>query len=183
MIKFISEWPSRITATGNEVITAAKVPSRVSYLQNRPSLSPWGFIVTPEMQAYTWTKLLLDANLRRDEFADEVLEKISHLGVMQLPPGRSAVDIIAVFLYRAFEHIVGKLEIVVGHHDAFHQKPVDLWFTIPASWSRETQDSLHEAIKRAGLTSNPFLRIHTMPEPEAAALSVMQTLAEKFQVS
>lgn len=182
-IEFISEWPSRTSAIGNGFTEAFKVPSQVSYLQNWPSRSPWGFLVTPEMQAYTWTKLLLDANLQRDEFTDEVLQKISHLGVMHLPPGKSAVHIIAVFLHRLFEHIVERLEIVIGHHDAFQQTPVDLWFTIPASWSRDTRDLMHEAIKRAGLTANPFVRIYTMPEPEAAALSVMQTLVEKFQVS
>lgn len=182
-IGFITEWPSQNTATRNGLLAPFKVPSQVSYLQNLPSRSPWGFLVTPEMQAYTWTKLLLDANLQRDEFGDEVLQKISHLGVMQLPPGKSAMDIIAIFLHRIFEHIVERLETVIGHHGGFRQTPVDLWFTIPASWSRETRDLMHEAIKRAGLTSSPFVRIYTMPEPEAAALSVMQTLAEKFQVS
>lgn len=122
------------------------------------------------MQAFAWTKLLLDRSLDHRSLNDEILEKVTASGILKLPNGKGAVDVVADFLSQIHAHIIQTIR-----QSAFVDLkfvPVDFWFTIPASWSEEAQCLMRHAIKMAGIGSSPLHRVQSTTEPEAAALAV-----------
>jgi hypothetical protein len=56
------------------------------------------------MQAYAWTKLLLDRYLENGDFNDEVLEKVTGSGILRLPDGKEAIDTVTDVLSLIYAH-------------------------------------------------------------------------------
>jgi hypothetical protein len=166
--------------------SVSQCPSIISYTQkDGPPL--WGFEVKPGMQAYAWTKLLLDRDLENGDFNDEVLEKVTGLGILRLPDGKEAIDTVTDFLSLIYAHICAYIPENVKPRDGYlvdlNGVPIDFWFTFLASWSEEKQCLIREAIQKAGFGSTPLHRIWTTTEPEAAALAIFNSRKFNFEVS
>ncbi|RSL66600.1 hypothetical protein CEP54_003636 [Fusarium duplospermum] len=147
-----------------------KVPSLVAFASDNEDLEQdkWGYRVEPHMKACSWTKLLLDGSARASEYDDPKLKKAIRSGIMKLPPGRTAKEIVTIYfrgLNRLFEGAVAE-RLGAGSLDDL---PVDFWFTVPATWSDKAKQLTLEAARDAGIASRPHDRIHLISEPEAAA--------------
>lgn len=147
-----------------------KFPSRTSYTGNQtPPLV--GFEVRPGMQAYTWTKLLLDPSMDHNEFNDKTLEALTASGILKLPDGLDAATVVTDFLREIYRHIRIRLR-QVRKVDPGHV-PIEFWFTFPAIWPEEVRSLLCQLAMNAGFGSRPLHRVLTISEPEAAALTVL----------
>ncbi|OJJ43061.1 hypothetical protein ASPZODRAFT_169644 [Penicilliopsis zonata CBS 506.65] len=158
-ITTVSKWPPR---TRGE-----KVPSRISYSEGGIVPPLWGFEVTPDAEAFVWTKLLLDQNLQHGDFNDEILEKVVGFEIMKLPAGRDAVTTIADFLAQLYNigHQAQRLPRVRWNFGSQCQ---------PAGLRRSRVSCRMQYNYRAGFGSDHFLhRVNIMSEPEAAALSIV----------
>ncbi|OQE12833.1 hypothetical protein PENFLA_c061G08046 [Penicillium flavigenum] len=144
-ISSINKWPSSI---GEQ----PSAPSLISYRQDGgPHL--WGFEVNPEMRSYAWKKLLLDRNPQRDEFGDDLLERVTGSEIMKLPDQKEAGEAVADYLFSGLR---------------LHPAP----YPRKARWSGNTQFLMRQAIQRAGFGTSFLHRVWTITEPEAAALAV-----------
>lgn len=135
------------------------------------------------MQAYAWTKLLLNRDLKHIDFTDEILEKVTESGILRLPDGKKAVDTIADFLSQIYAYIPGKLGLPRGYIGDWSRVPIDFWFTIPAGWPEGAQSLMRQAIQKAGFGSTPLHRVWNTTEPEAAALAVFNGTTLDLEVS
>lgn len=172
-------WPPSITGNCN-------TPSLLSYKHNGgPHL--WGFEVKPGMQSYAWTKLLLDRDVQHSEFNDEMLMAVTGSEILKLPDQKQAVDTVADYLSLICAHIKYHIPKVVqllhGDKEDPSGVPIDFLFTMPATWSEETQLLMGQAIEMAGFGRDPLDRFWTATEPEAAALAVFSDKTFNLQVS
>lgn len=128
------------------------------------------------MKAYSWTKLLLDNNTPLTKYDDTTLEDASQMGIMNLPEGKDAVEVVSDFLSEIYKHI--KMDISKRITDETLQiTPLEFWFTVPAIWSDQAQDATRRAACLAGFgqsLSRPNDKIFLITEPEAAALASLQ---------
>ncbi|KUM59884.1 hypothetical protein ACN42_g7253 [Penicillium freii] len=167
-ILLMESWPPHIVGITN-------TPSLLSYTHNgEPHL--WGFEVKPGMQSYAWTKLLLDKDVQHSEFNDEMLMTVTGSEILKLPDQKKAVDTVADYLSRIHahirDHIPEAVRVLRGQKEDLSGIPIDFLFTIPATWSGETQLLMSQAIEMAGFGRGPLDRFWTATEPEAAALAV-----------
>ncbi|KAJ5404810.1 hypothetical protein N7465_006094 [Penicillium sp. CMV-2018d] len=176
-IRLMECWPP-------DIIGSANTPSLLSYTHNgEPHL--WGFEVKPGMQSYAWTKLLLDKDVQHSEFNDEMLMTVTGSEILKLPDQKKAVDTVADYLSRIYAHIQDHIprvvELLRGHKEDLSGMPIDFVFTIPATWSEETQLLMSQAIEMAGFGRGPLDRFWTATEPEAAALAIFGDNAFNLQ--
>jgi hypothetical protein len=172
-IVLIKSWPG----TRRDVDHALKAPSHIAYPEDNQKLGKrrWGFQVEAGHKCYSWTKLLLDQNIPLTKYDDPMLEKASKLGIMQLPEGKDAVDVVADFLMGVYEHIMHTLEKGLTK-EILDISAIEFWFTMPAIWSDKAQASTREAAQRAGFgqsSSRPGDKIFMITEPEAAAIAAL----------
>jgi hypothetical protein len=161
-------WPSG----GNQL----KVPSRIAYPVDNPSftmLSPyWGFSISPDMRAYSLTKLFLDSSTA--EFDDQVLKQRLSLGnpdqVLHPDKNRAPVDIVTDYLSHVLNFVWRALRSKFGLE--LNSLPVQLQFSIPATWSEQGNRLSRHAILQAWDFRRPQDRLTMMSEPEAAAKSI-----------
>lgn len=52
--------------------------------------------------------------------------------------------------------------------------PTDCWITLPAIWSDEAKQATLNAATRAGFSKQSMDKIHTIAEPEAAAIATLK---------
>ncbi|KAJ6191674.1 hypothetical protein N7519_001695 [Penicillium mononematosum] len=154
-ISIIKQWPSSL---GEQ----PSAPSLISYRQDGgPHL--WGFEVNPEMRSYAWTKLLLDRNPQRDEFDDDLLERVTGSEILRLPNQKEAGEAVADYLSRIYSHIqhhISKKVPELGSSNGdLSRVPIDFWFTTPARWSGNTQFLMRQAIQRAGFGTSFLHRV------------------------
>jgi hypothetical protein len=100
----ISSWPGPTKNTE----TIFKTPSRIAYPSENRRIGNqrWGFQVEPGMTAYSWTKLLLDRNTPLTKYDDTKLEDASGMGILRLPEGKNAVDVVSDYLSEVYQHIL-----------------------------------------------------------------------------
>lgn len=129
------------------------------------------------MIAYSWTKLLLDQGARITKYDDSALETASKTGILQLPEGKTAVDVVADYLSEVYEHIMNTIAKQITE-EALKITPIEFWFTVPAIWSDQAQSATMAAAKRAGFGASLFKRrndkIFLISEPEAAAITALK---------
>ena len=154
-----------------------KTPSRVSYDRDHWE-TLWGFEVGAGTQAFSWTKLLLDPVIDRDNFNDQVLEETSSLGIFKLPKDRDAQGVITDFLRKVHQHVWNMLRWQL-FDTSLEYVPIQYWFAFPAVWSEVARSRLEQAARNAGFGSRNSDRVFTVSEPEAAALATFQ-LGEQF---
>ena len=165
-IEFLLEW-----VNGN---SGMRVPSRISYLDHdacapRTEQFLWGSQAQPGMNASSWTKLLLDDSIQKDDFFDEVLERVTQSRMLMLSGGRNAVQTVSDFLLRVHDSI----EEAFPEFSKTPGLPVDFWFTIPASWPAEAKIRMRRAIKSAGFGNCPEHKVYMITEAEGAAFAAI----------
>lgn len=117
------------------------------------------------MSCYTWTKLLLDKNIRLTDFDDSKLEDVFGSGMMRLPAHKSAREVVCDYLKKIYEYLVAQL-CKHFRKEIFDATPMECWLTVPAIWS--------DAAKAAGFASRPGDEVKIITEPEAAALAALK---------
>ncbi|KAL4783416.1 actin-like ATPase domain-containing protein [Aspergillus varians] len=170
----ISTWPG----PSRDTETVLKAPSRIAYAANNPRVAKnrWGYQVEPGMVAYSWTKLHLDQSISLTEYDDSALESASQTGILKLPEGKTAVDVVANYLSKVYKHIMRTLEKNVTK-EALRAIPLEFWFTVPAIWSDQARNTTKIAAQRAGFggkRSRLHDRVFLISEPEAAAITALK---------
>ncbi|PYI16838.1 actin-like ATPase domain-containing protein [Aspergillus violaceofuscus CBS 115571] len=145
-IKHICNWPGPTKET--EIVF--KAPSRIAYPDGDlpPAVPKWGYEVQPGMTAYSWTKLLLDSDTLWTQYDDSTLEYASQTGILQLPPGRTAIDVVADYLTQVYQFTLKTLAKQITEQ-ALRITPIEF------------------------CASRPEDRIFLISEPEAAAVTAL----------
>ncbi|KAF7191493.1 Heat shock protein SSA4 [Pseudocercospora fuligena] len=161
-----------------------KTPTRIAYRTENPKLQAdsWGYQVKPTMIPCSWTKLLLDAETIRQESDDPELEAAIDSGCLRLPPGLTAQRVAGDFLSKVYEHMRSKLVKELGQ-EVFDSTPMDCWLTVLAVWSDRAQSLTKAAAMQAGFAVRTGDTISVIPEPEAAAVSVLRSMARSDSLS
>ncbi|EKG21116.1 Heat shock protein Hsp70 [Macrophomina phaseolina MS6] len=164
----VNEWPGNAESV-------FKVPSKIAYAAENPGLDDdqWGFNVKSSMGCYTWTKLLLDKNIRLTDFDDSKLEDVFRSGIMRLPAHKSAQDVVYDYLKKVYEYLVAQL-CKHFRKEIFYATPMECWLTVPAIWSDAAKDATRAAAIEAGFASRPGDEVKLITEPEAAALAALK---------
>jgi hypothetical protein len=169
----ITIWPG----AGRDTNQVFKTPSTIAYPEENKKIGKqrWGFQVEPGMKCYSWTKLLLDKNAPLTKYDDPMLEQATKSGILQLPPDKDAVEVVADYLTGVYEHIMYTLEKGLTR-PILKVSPIEFWFTMPAIWSDQAQAATREAAQRAGFGPQPGRlsdAIYMITEPEAAAIAAL----------
>ncbi|KAL2819072.1 hypothetical protein BDW59DRAFT_181760 [Aspergillus cavernicola] len=173
-IVLISSWPG----PSKDTETVFKAPSRIAYSADNPRINKdcWGYQVEPGMIAYSWTKLLLDQGTPLTQYDDPALENASETGILKLPEGKDAVQVVTDYLTQVYRHILKTISKNITE-EALRITPIEFWFTVPAIWSDKAQNATKIAAHRAGFAGS-FLRrrdkIFLISEPEAAAITALK---------
>ncbi|KAL4863291.1 hypothetical protein BDV12DRAFT_202257 [Aspergillus spectabilis] len=173
-IVVIDSWPGPSRNTD----TVSKTPSRIAYAADNERLSKdrWGFQVEPGMVSYSWTKLLLDRGTPLTQYDDSALEEASKIGIMRLPEGKTAADVVGDYLSEVYQHILKTIGKSITE-ESLQITPLEFWFTVPAIWSDRAQDATRNAARHAGFAGTmfrPWDRVFLISEPEAAAIAVLK---------
>lgn len=155
-----------------------RIPTRFAYARENASLKSdkWGFEVGPKETPCSWTKLLLDKNAVFGEDDDIISKIVVDEGMMHLPSHRNCKGGCEDFLHALYVAFAGYAERTLGA-DAFQMSPINCWISLPAIWSDEAKYATLNAAKKAGFATNPMDQIHTIAEPEAAAIGTLRELA------
>ncbi|GIJ85582.1 hypothetical protein Asppvi_004441 [Aspergillus pseudoviridinutans] len=176
----VRSWP---TPSGR-LTHAIKAPSRIAYPQNNCAIqkNSWGFQIQHGTSASSWTKLLLDTGVDIAQFNDKALEAATAMGIMKLPQGKVAIQVVTDFLREVYVNTCRELEkYLVELRPPLRLRDVhmEFWFTTPAVWSDQVQFEYKEAAIRAGFGPSgdrPGDTIYMLCEPEAAALATFKTM-------
>jgi len=163
-------WPGGPSANSEYL---QKAPSRIAYAAENDDLTHnvWGYEVEPGLLSCSWTKLLLDKSAPATEYDDPDLMMAAADGLMRLPPGKTAKDVVTDYLrgmYKMFWRAL-KDTGLLGDGELELPMPVEFWITVPATWSEEAKWATRSAAIAAGFGSRPGDEINLIPEPEAAA--------------
>ncbi|KAF5669335.1 hsp70 [Fusarium circinatum] len=147
-----------------------KAPSWVAFKDENPDLdeNAWGYQIEPGMKTYAWTKLLLDDQALATEYDDPDLNKAVGNGLMRLPAGRTAKDVVTEYL-KGMHSMYKKAVIEKIGADILEEMPVDFWLTVPATWTERAKLITRAAALDAGFASRPIDRLSLITEPDAAA--------------
>ncbi|OAX80402.1 hypothetical protein ACJ72_05262 [Emergomyces africanus] len=170
-ITVIDIWPG----TSRDTTAVVKAPSRIAYPDDnqRVSTKRWGYQVLPGMTAFSWTKLLLDQNAPLSKYDDPGLEKASEIGILRLPEGKRATDVVSDYLSEVYHHILQRIGKQITE-DTLRATPLEFWFTVPAIWSDQAQNATVNAARQAGFGTRPNDEIFLISEPEAAAIASLK---------
>ena len=151
-----------------------KVPSRIAYASENPGLlkDVWGYAVKPGMKSYSWSKLLLDQNARKEEFDDGFLLEGNKESRMELPSGKTAVDVVTDILMGIYSHIMATFIRTTGKQ-SLKETRITYIVTHPKTWSDEATQKTEEAALGAGFGLREEDSLLLMAEPEAAAVAVL----------
>ncbi|KAF7507831.1 hypothetical protein GJ744_009995 [Endocarpon pusillum] len=183
-IEVVTTWPGK---AGTNTNLFEKVPSKISYSDENGGATKakntdgtlWGYEVKPSSVNYSWTKLLLEPQTERsdhDDTTNSVSEEREDRGLLRLPNGKTAVDVVADYLRKLYKHCMRTLK---KRYAAFLPiTPIEFWFTVPAIWSDQAQNATKQAALKAGFGSRSLDTIRMITEPEAGVLAAMKTQVE-----
>ncbi|KAJ8069445.1 hypothetical protein OCU04_003099 [Sclerotinia nivalis] len=159
-------------------VEVRKTPTRIAFKNENMvlGLNKWGFDAEPKYVSCSWTKLLLDKNAVKGEDDDITSKTNIDEGMMHLPPHRNANGVCEDYLRELYICFAADAKKKLGA-DVFKMSPLDCWITLPAIWSDEAKEATLNAAREAGFAKNSFDEIHTIAEPEAAAISTLKELA------
>ncbi|KAJ0417519.1 hypothetical protein BJY00DRAFT_325500 [Aspergillus carlsbadensis] len=170
-IVLIKSWPGPSRHTE----TVLKTPSRIAYAAENGGRERWGYQVEPGMVAQSWTKLLLDRGTPLTRF-DDALEEAAGMGIFKLPPGKSAIQVVADYLSKVYDHILRSIAKQITEA-TLQITPLEFWFTVPAIWSDQAKDATLQAVRLAGFATRSGSvqdEINLITEPEAAAIAALR---------
>jgi molecular chaperone DnaK (HSP70) len=127
------------------------------------------------MVAHSWTKLLLDRGTPLTQF-DDALEEVAGMGIFKQPPGKSAIQVVADYLSKVYNHILQAIAKQITEA-TLQITPLEFWFTVPAIWSDEAKHATLQAAHIAGFGTRPGNvedKINLITEPEAAAIAALR---------
>ncbi|KAK5994653.1 Chaperone DnaK-like protein [Cladobotryum mycophilum] len=152
-----------------------RVPTMIAYTEKNSELAvnAWGYLIKPGTNAYSWTKLLLDQTATSSEFDDPNLQSFRRNGMMQLPAGKSADDVVVDFLRELYKEYLKAAKIFLQTSDWATQTEVVFWLSVPASWKYQAITRFREAASQAGFSKFTAKQVSFVPEPEAAAHSAL----------
>ncbi|KAL7790952.1 actin-like ATPase domain-containing protein [Trichoderma ceciliae] len=180
--KDIFPWTKYPGSSSHSAEHCVKAPTRVAFMDENPELeeNAWGYQVEPGMKTYAWTKLLLDKSSLKSEYDDPDLYLSSGMEIMQLPKGRSAKDVATEYL----RGVKAMFDEAVREHLGAHEienLPIDIWLTVPASWSEKAKLLTKSAAVDAGFATRPMDRIMLISEPEAAAQLALKSSLHRLE--
>ncbi|KAL1626259.1 hypothetical protein SLS54_003096 [Diplodia seriata] len=167
-IEVINQWPGTSE-------TVSKVPTKIAYASENKNfyVDQWGFAVTPNMESYVWTKLLLDRGAMASELDDPTLKDLFGKGMLKLPHNKNAQQVCRDYMKGLYDHMVSVLSKKYSP-EVYAVTPVECWITVPAIWSDAAKDATRAAALEAGFGSRHFDKVNMIPEPEAAALAALK---------
>lgn len=180
-VQVIKEW----CGGGRQNDLLEKVHSRYAQASENQELreDAWGYNVHSGLKIYSWFKLLLDEDTDAAAHDDPLLRRSAALGLMDLPPGKSAKELTADFLRLVYKHLQTYLGEVIGK-GMIRETPCSFFVTLPATWGWKARKLTREAAKLAGLgiriCSDVTDKLSMIDEPEAAAICALKTTLEGF---
>lgn len=150
----------------------SKTPSRIAYASENPDLNHsmvWGYEVEPGMVSCSWTKMLLDQSAPLTEYDDPNLMKATANGLMRLPRGKTAQQVVTDYMRGLFKAFTRAAEIHGMITVDGPVMPMEFWVTVPATWSDEAKIATRTAALAAGFGAGTEDEVNLITEPEAAA--------------
>ena len=168
-IMLVGQWPVSV----NQYYEESWVPSILGSVDN---VYYWGYMTRsdPDMDTFSWTKLLLEESLNKNEFDDPAFAYALSLGIFNLPKGKSVVEVVAEFLRGVYQYTCAELQRVVGSTE-LETTPIEFWFTVPAIWTEKATAATVQAAGLAGFGPQENRSrdlVFMVTEPEAAAVAV-----------
>lgn len=156
-----------------------KTPTRIAYAvensKNALTEDQWGYRAEAPMLMCSWTKLLLDSSADQAQNDDRQLKSAIDSGKLRLPAHRDAQGVAADFLREMYRFLEQKLVKELGQ-GIVNSTPMDVWLTVPATWSDQAQNSTRAAALQAGFGKRNGDSISVITEPEAAAVVVLKNI-------
>lgn len=134
----------------------------------------WGVHAKHLPGALRWFKLLL---VNPQDLDEEIRTSVplQEARVALEASGKSAVEVISIFLKRMFEHAVEKLKIEMGA-ETVNTSRFHVVFTVPAIWPEYARRCMKQAVDLSGILKIRPIGPTThdyISEPEAAALATL----------
>ncbi|KAI6380277.1 hypothetical protein MCOR25_001704 [Pyricularia grisea] len=181
-IHTFTAWPGSCEQAGEHYV---KTPSRIAYADENPgnddndglASDAVGYEVEAGQRSYSWFKLLLDMDALSSDYDDPELKLRRSEGLMCLPADKSAKDVTTDYLRGLYQICQERLNRKFGNGRLASRLryPVDVWLTVPATWSEKAKLLTQIAAQDAGFASHPGDRMFLIPEPEAAALAALKS--------
>jgi hypothetical protein len=155
-----------------------KAPTRIAYATENPAKlneDAWGYSVKPGLRSNTWTKLFLDEDTKFASFLlyEPDVANFSLTRSTMLPPKPSTREICRDYLTELYGYTIEEIKKAIGL-DIFDLTPLECWVTVPAIWPLKAQEAIRRAAYEAGFGARTGDSIHIIPEPEAAAIAILQ---------
>lgn len=175
-VRVVTEWPNASSAA--ELLE--KVPSRIAYPFENDNITEikWGYEVEAGMKSYSWFKLLLDANAAKTDFDTDALTGQLQKGLMDLPAGKDAQEVVTDYLTELHKYTMTRLERAFSA-DILKARRIDFWFTVPATWDEAAAGSTRDAAMGAGFGSRDGDEVFMITEPESAAIAALTRSIEQ----
>lgn len=152
-----------------------KIPSAIKF---GPEGEIWGIDAKDLPDALRWFKLLLVKEADLDEEI-RTSKQLQDARVATQASGKSAVEVISIFLKCMFQYVVETLKTARGRgmvdSSRFH-----VVLTVPAIWPEYARRRMQQAVDLAGiLKARPIgsTTFEFVSEPEAAALATLSSLS------
>jgi molecular chaperone DnaK (HSP70) len=158
-----------------------QVPSRIAYPEENPGLDKitFGYEVTSTMKSYTWMKLLL-GSVEMDDFTETKFGTKAAHGMLELPPGKTAEDVVCDYLKCLYEHIMDHLS-EESPGQMLEERPIEFWLTTPACWDDQTNSLTRKCALAAGFGSRLDDNLCMMREPDAALVANVSSSVDKHE--
>ncbi|KAH7012995.1 hsp70-like protein [Ilyonectria destructans] len=166
--KDIKPWTKYPGSSSHNAEHCEKAPSIVAYASENEEFldqNAWGY------------ELHLDSVSLPSEFDDPDLKKSASSALMRLPRGKTAKEVVTDYMRGMNKMFTDNIVHILGGRDKLRLLPMDVWVTVPATWSEQAKTLTREAAIEAGFASRPIDQMYLIPEPEAAAhLSLKSSL-------
>ncbi|CAI7600505.1 unnamed protein product [Penicillium viridicatum] len=157
-----------------------KTPSILAYSGESASLvmSDGGALSLPQnADIVSWFKLLLDEELDIKNSIREPQGWADSRGILHIPEGMTALQVIADFLTCLHTVLLQRLEVLVNKPGGnLDTTTIQFWFTVPVSWSDTTRALMREAIGNASFGTRHGDQVHLLTEPQAAMTFALEAV-------
>ncbi|KAK7539975.1 hsp70-like protein [Phyllosticta citribraziliensis] len=163
-IEVKKSWPGRAESV-------SKVPSRIAYASENPTLNAnlFGFQIRPSHKQVAWFKLRLDDEAAPTEYDDPNLRHFTDPGQDHLPARLTAKIVTKDFLKELHALLMIDLRTSIAPK-LLSKTSIEVWLTVPASWSDPAKMKTREAAIEAGFGKHEKDSVKVISEPEAAGI-------------